>query len=221
METRRKYFYIETYGCSASQSDAEIITGLLSGSGLERAERPEHADLLIINTCYVKQSTENKILGRISELAKKFPEKKMIISGCMPDAITKKLKDIAPNACLVSTNRITEIEEATGVFFEGEIIDLLGYSSKEKVGLSGIRKKEVPAIIQICSGCLGNCSYCGTKLSKGNLVSYSPEKIANEIELARKSGCREFWLTGQDIGCYGFDKGTSLPQLLEKILKVK
>jgi len=221
MGLRQKTFYIESYGCSANQSDAEIVLGLLSKAGLDPVETVEDANLLIINTCYVKQSTENKILGRITELAKKFPEKKMIISGCMPDAISSKLKKVAPNAILVSTNRINEIEKAVGLFLTGKETDLLGPSCKEKIGLPRLRKNESPAIIQICSGCLGNCSYCGTKISKGNLVSYSPEKITREIERELKEGCKEFWLTGQDIGCYGFDSGTSLPQLLKKILEVK
>jgi tRNA A37 methylthiotransferase MiaB len=184
MERNQKKFYVESYGCSASLSDSEIISGLLSRSGFKQVQTPEHSSLMILNTCYVKQSTENKILERLSELAKKFPEKKLIISGCMPDAITKKLKEIAPSSCLISTNRITEIERAARLLFEDKPEDMLGHSLKEKVGLIDAKKNSSPDIIQICSGCLGNCSYCGTKISKGNLVSYSPEKIALEVNHA-------------------------------------
>lgn len=221
MGKKEKAYYLETYGCAASQSDSEIISGLLSRAGLEKAERCENAELVIINTCYVKKSTEEKIISRIEELQKRFPGKKMIIAGCIPEAVPEKLRKIAPKALLISTNRVAEIEKAARKAFSGKRLELLGRTGSEKVLLPKIRKSRFLDIVQVSSGCLGNCTYCGTKIAKGNLMSYCPEKIAEEISIAKESGCKEFWLTGQDVACYGFDIDTSLPELLKAVLEIK
>ncbi len=211
-------FYVETYGCSSNISDSEIISGILTGAGLNMVEKPESSDLIIINTCIVKQPTENKILDRIKEIQEKFPGKKLIISGCLPEAYPNLLNS-AKGVSLISTHRITEILKVVRKSFNNKQINLIGKTKIEKVGLPKIRKNKTINIVQICSGCLGNCSYCGTKLAKGNLISYSLEKIIKEIKDAKEQGCKEFWLTGQDISCYGFDINLSLPELLKNIVE--
>jgi len=221
MPLKSPLFFVETYGCSASHSDSEIMSGLLLGAGLLPTDNILNADLIIINTCFVKQTTENKILSRLREISEKFPEKKLIICGCIPEAAPERIRRAAPKASLLSTNRVSEIEKAVRKAFEGKRVEFLGRTGAEKADLPKLRKNKVTDIIQICSGCLGNCSYCGTKLAKGGLISYLPESIANEVMLAKLSGAKEFLLTGQDISCYGFDIGKSLPELLEKILEVK
>jgi MiaB/RimO family radical SAM methylthiotransferase len=122
---------------------------------------------------------------------------------------------------MISTNRIGEVEKVVRKILKSERVELLGPIKKEKVCLPKIRENKVIEIVQICSGCLGSCSYCATKLAKGNLLSFEPDKIVKEIEYAKRDGAKEFWLTGQDISCYGFDIKTSLPELLEKILEIK
>jgi len=211
-------FYIETYGCAANKSDSEIIAGILSRNGLVRVNSPKYANLIIINTCVVKGPTINKILHRTRKLIEKFPTKKFLIAGCMPEAYPELIKKNFPRASMISTNRIVEIGNAVRKIFKGKRIEILGKLKKEKVCLPKLRENKIIDIVQICSGCLGNCSYCATKLAKGNLISFSPEKIVKEIKMAKSNGAKEFWLTGQDISCYGFDIEFSLPKLLEKIL---
>ena len=210
-------FYLETYGCAANKSDSEIIVGILSKAGLERVMNPKFADLIIVNTCIVKGSTKNKIVHRIKEL--RNWKKKLLIAGCMPQAYPELVREISPEASMVSTNRIAEIEKVVRKIFLGKRVELIGKIRKDKVCLPKIRENKIIDIIQICSGCLGSCSYCATKLAKGNLVSFSPEKIVKEIEIAKQEGVKEFWLTGQDISSYGFDIGTNLPELLGKVLE--
>ncbi|MGC9310974.1 MAG: tRNA (N(6)-L-threonylcarbamoyladenosine(37)-C(2))-methylthiotransferase, partial [Candidatus Aenigmatarchaeota archaeon] len=213
--------YTESYGCSASLSDGEIMAGILVGAGLEPVAKPELADIIIVNTCYVKQKTEQRILSRLREICEKWPEKRLIITGCIPQAAPEKISRAAPGASLVSSHRISEIDKAVRKAFEGKRVVFLGRSGAEKANLPKIRKNPLVDIIQISSGCLGNCSYCGTKLAKGSLISYLPERIVSEVKCAKAQGCKEFWLTGQDIGCYGFDIGTGLPELLRQVLEVK
>ncbi|MCK4429339.1 MAG: MiaB/RimO family radical SAM methylthiotransferase, partial [Candidatus Aenigmarchaeota archaeon] len=133
----------------------------------------------------------------------------------MPEAYPEFVK----GKNLISTHRITEILKIVSKIFDNKKAELLGNVKKEKICLPKIRENKIVDIVQICSGCLGNCAYCGTKLAKGDLFSYSPEKIVKEIKLAKEHGCEEFWLTGQDLSCYGFDNNYTLPKLLEEILK--
>jgi len=214
-----KRFYIESYGCSANKNDSEIIAGILSKSGMIKVSNPKLADLIIVNTCIVKEPTKNKILHRIKKLKEKFPKKSFLITGCMPEAYPELIKNNFPEISMVSTNRIKEINKAVRNIFKGKLIELTGKLKKEKVGIPRIKENKIIHIVQICSGCLNNCSYCATKLAKGSLISFSPDKIVQEISKAKRHGAKEFWLTGQDISCYGFDIGTSLPELLKKILE--
>ena len=209
--------YIETYGCSSSRSDSQIMAGLLTRSGFNIVNNIDIADIVIVNTCIVKQVTENKIRFRISEIQKKYPKKKLIIAGCMPEAEYEIVREIAPNASLISTNKVTDISKLVAM---EQRTELLGRLEKEKICLPKITQKPVD-IVEICSGCDHSCSYCITKLAKGPLVSYLPEKIVEEIELMHKNGFKEFWITGQDVASYNHN-GIRLPQLLDRITsKVK
>lgn len=212
--------YIETYGCSSSRNDSQIMAGLLTRSGFNIVNNIDLADVIIINTCIVKQVTENKIRFRISQIQKTYPKKKLIIAGCMPEAEYEIAREIAPKASLISTNKITEISSAVEKAINDERVELLGKLETEKVCLPKIAPKHID-IVEICSGCNHACAYCITKLAKGSLVSYAPDKIVEQIEKMHKSSCKEFWLTGQDVASYNY-KGLRLPQLLEKIIeKVK
>lgn len=208
--------YIETYGCTANQGDSEIIAGLLQRAGFTIVEKPENAEIGIINTCVVKESTEKRMIYRIQKL-KNFFGNKLIVAGCMPVAEYKKIRKIT-NASLVGPKGITEIVKVVKKVSEGKRIEILN-SKKPKICLPRIRRNPVIAIVQISEGCLSGCSFCLTRYARGRLVSYPPEKIVSEIKLAKQAGCKEFWLTSQDNGCYGFDLGISLPELVKKILK--
>ncbi len=206
--------YIETYGCSSSRNDSEIMAGLLSSYQL--VDNIEKSDVIIINTCIVKERTENKLISRIRSVQEKYPEKKLIITGCMPEAEPELLRRIAPSASLVSTNKINEIGN---VVENTERIEIIGKEKISKACLPKLRKNPVVNIVEICSGCSQSCSYCITKLAKGSLFCYPPEEIVKEIESAYKDGCREFWLTGQDVAAYDYN-GITLPHLLKKIIEV-
>ncbi len=218
-EEKNRNVYIETYGCSSSKNDSEIMAGLLSKGGFEVVSNIELADVVIVNTCIVKQVTENKIRFRISRIQKEYPEKRLIIAGCMPEAEYEIARKIAPSASLVSTNKVTDIVKVVGKASK-QRVELLGRPEKEKICLPKIRKNPVVDIVEICSGCNYACSYCITKLAKGALYSYPPEKIAEEIAKMHNNGCKEFWITGQDVASYNY-KGLRLPGLINKITHVK
>jgi MiaB-like tRNA modifying enzyme len=204
--------FIETYGCSNNIAESQIMAGILSRSGYDIVKDEKIADIIIINTCSVKSVTEQKILHRI----KKLRGKKLIIAGCMPESEYDIVKS-ATNASLVSTNNITEIAKAVAAELEDRHVEILGKNKKEKLCLPKIRESRVIEIVPICSGCSSYCTYCSTKLAKGELFSYDENKIITEIKKAKAVGYKEFWLTGQDCGCYGFDKETNLANLIKNI----
>lgn len=207
--------YLETYGCSNNQAESEIMAGLLSRAGFNITKSIELADALIINTCVVKKPTSEKMVSRINEL-KKY-KKKLIIAGCMPLVEYDVIKRTAPNASLIDTHHITEIAKAMQKIFAGKQVELIGKKLEDRLCLPRIRRNPIIGIVPISCGCLSNCNYCIVKQVKGELFSYPEEKILREISLARSAGCKEFWLTSQDNACYGFDLGTNLAELLNKI----
>lgn len=206
------HVYIETYGCAANQSDSGIMAGLLSRAGFDIVHRPDLADIIIINTCVVKGTTERKVLFRIKKLAEK--NKKLIVAGCMPETELDKIRKIT-NASVIGTD-CTKILKVVKKVLNNENVIEIGTKS-EKVCLPKLMRNPIKNIVQISEGCLSSCSFCLTKLARGNLFSYNPDKIVKEISETHKSGVKEFYLTSQDCGCYGFDRKTNITELLKKI----
>ncbi len=214
-----KNVYIETYGCSANQNNTEIMSGLLQQAGLFITKNPKIADIAIINTCIVKGPTEQRMVNRIKSLSKRF--KKLVVAGCMPDTSAETIRQLAPNSTIVGSHHIKDIAKAVKGIAENKITELTGQQNEVKLCMPKISQNRVTGITQILEGCLGRCSYCITKLAKGNLFSYPEDKIITNIENDIKSGCKEIWLTSQDNAAYGLDKDSNLPSLLQKILSIK
>ncbi|MBM3234655.1 tRNA (N(6)-L-threonylcarbamoyladenosine(37)-C(2))-methylthiotransferase [Candidatus Pacearchaeota archaeon] len=211
-----KFVYIETYGCSANQNNSEILRGKLKEAGLDFTENPEIADILILNTCIVKGPTENRMKSRIIELGKLG--KPLIVTGCLPSV----RKIISPNIYILGINNITKITKLIKKISEKRYQqkEFLSSNKEIKLNCSKIRNNKLIGITQISEGCLGNCSYCITKLVKKDMFSYPEEKIIENIKQDLKNGCREIWLTSQDNAAFGKDSGTNLINLLKKILEI-
>jgi MiaB-like tRNA modifying enzyme len=204
-------FYIETYGCTSNQNDSEIMSGLLREKTHIMTDEKE-ADVIIINTCSVKSTTENKILSRI----KKIKNRKIIIAGCMPDSEYNIIKKTAPHASLLGTSHIDKIVEISEKTLDGKRIELLGKQKLDKTVLPKYSENNIIEKVEIESGCNFSCSFCSTKLAKSYTFSYSQDNITKSIEKNVLSGFREFWITGQDVAGYMHEK-SALPDLINKI----
>ncbi len=225
--TADNFIFIQTYGCSANQNNSEIIKGILKQSGYEITNNPDIADIIIINTCIVKGKTETKIKRRIQDLSKEFPNKLMIIAGCMPETDKESLKKINPKALLLGINHAKDIVKLIRDYLENKLDKpkkeyYLSKQNEEKLCLPKISNNKLISIIQISEGCSGSCSFCKTKLAKGTLFSYPEDKILKQIENDLQQGAKEIWITSQDNASYNLDKGENkLPELLNKILSLK
>ena len=211
--------FIETFGCSANYNNSEIMAGLLIEAGHSIAKKPENSDLIIVNTCTVKQSTENKVKKNIINFLKL--NKKMIIAGCMPDVQKDLLKAIAPYASLVGPHYVKDIAYVVDKVLKNKTVEKIGKRNEVKLNCPELRKNPIVHIVQISEGCNGVCSYCIVKFAKGKLFSYPEDKIVKQIESGIKDNCKEIWLTSQDTAAYGQDIKTNLVSLLKKIIDVK
>jgi MiaB-like tRNA modifying enzyme len=214
-----KSVYIETYGCSANQSEYEILSGLLLEKGFRVVDDVNKSDINIILTCAVKTPTSNRMAYRIKKLT--GLNKPLVVAGCMPEIEYERIKSISHNASLISTNHLKEIPRMITKIMKGKRIELVGRNKIIKVCLPKIRKNPVVNITQISSGCRSLCSYCCVKQAKGDLFSYPPEMILNDVERSVKDGCKEVWITSQDCGCYGLDIGSNLAELLGRVVRIK
>ena len=209
--------YIKTYGCALNQSDSELMAGLLEKADFEIVKDIAEAYAVIINTCTVKGPTEAKFFKFLKDVEEKYPYKKIIITGCIAQTAPRKLKKYA----LLGTSRISEIVQLVEEAINDNPIQMTKWEKLPRLNLPHKRKNPVIEIIPICEGCLGDpCAYCKVKFARGDLISYPKEEIINQVRKAVLDRVPEIWLTAQDTGCYGKDIGSSLPELLEDILRI-
>ena len=212
--------YIDTFGCTFNQGDSQIMAGLLQEDNAQIVPKMEDADVIIVNTCYVKQPTEQKVINRIKKIQEQFPDKKLIISGCMVEIDQDKLKKAAPAAGWIGPRQIKSTPDVVKLCIDGEVSRMVGHSDEIKAGLPKMRFDPFVHISQICEGCVGRCTYCCTRFARGKLQSYPVEDIKKEIENAVEDGCVEIQLTAQDTAAYGMDTGTKLAELINEITAI-
>ena len=208
--------FVEAYGCSASFSDSEMISGLIANGGHTLVENPDQSDLNVIVTCSVKDATANKMIYRIKSLK----EKPLIVAGCLPKAERSTVEKFTENASMLGPNSLGKTLQVIDSTLKGTRHIALEDSDVSKVGLPKVRLNPAVGIIEIASGCMSECTFCQTKLAKGDLQSYRIGDIVRQVETEIKDGCKEVWLTSTDNGCYGFDIGTDLPTLVNTVSNI-
>ena len=208
--------WVEPYGCSASFADSEMISGLIINGGHTLADSSSDADASLIVTCSVKDATASKMIHRIKSLN----SKPLVVAGCLSKAEPHTVEKIAKNASLLGPNSIGKTLEVINSTLEGDRKVVLDDSDISKVGLPKVRLNPTVGIIEIASGCMSECTFCQTKISKGDLTSYRIGDIVRQVETEIKEGCKEIWLTSTDNGCYGFDIGTDLPELINSVAEI-
>jgi MiaB-like tRNA modifying enzyme len=220
-------FYIETYGCAANKADSHIMAHLLYKAGYKRTSF-KNARFIIINTCGVKEQTENKIKARLKRLYEnfpKYPNKKFIIAGCLPfiapDYI-ERIKKIFPTySAIIDLNSIQKIVKICALIENGK--ENLHYISKKKIEKSKYNishpKGKITGIVPISEGCLGSCTYCCVKNARGSLKCYKPENIIKSIEHQLSQGIKQLYLTSQDCSTYNYNS-VQLGDLISKINEI-
>jgi len=209
--------WVEAYGCSASFADSEMISGLIVNGGHTLAKNKLDSDLNLIVTCSVKDATANKMIHRI----KKLKSKPLIVAGCLPKAEKSIVEKFGPHASLLGPNSIGKTLDVINSTLKGKKRIELEDSDVSKIGLPKVRLNPVVGIVEIASGCMSECTFCQTKLSKGGLRSYRIGDIVRQVKHDVDNGCKEIWLSSTDNGCYGFDIGADLPRLVSAVGEIE
>lgn len=193
-----------------NELDSEVMVGMLEQRGMNRVAEETDADLLIFNTCSVRDLAERKAMGKIGRLGRS-PKKKHIIgvTGCMANAKKESLFKKLPNVDFVlGTNNIQDLNHVLDdVLATGKTALRVDQKFEHEIDyLSATREDKVKAHISIIRGCDKFCTYCVVPYTRGPEVSRSPEDIVEEVQRLADNGYREITVLGQNVNSYGKDK---------------
>ena len=212
MTSNTKYLKMLTYGCQMNFSDAERMEGELSKLGYVSTEDMAKADLIMINTCCVRETAEDKVYGKIGEikaLKREKPDLILGITGCMAQKEGERLIKRAPHIDFVlGTNKIHEVVATVKKLEESQVkhvVDTEINEAEMPEDISIHRKTPLSAWVPIMYGCNNFCTYCIVPYVRGRERSRLPEEIIDEVREAVKQGYREVTLLGQNVNSYGKD----------------
>jgi tRNA-2-methylthio-N6-dimethylallyladenosine synthase len=226
-----KKYVVTTFGCQMSESDGERIAGMLDEMGYSQTDDINDADIVVFNTCCVRDHAEKRIYGKLGEL-KSIKENKqdMIIAfgGCMAQQphVVEKLKKSYQNVDIIfGTHNVHRLPELFYYAMNGnkmveEVWDIEGVIPE---GMPVSRKDGLKAWVNIMFGCNNFCSYCIVPYVRGRERSREPKDIISEISLLVQQGYKEVSLLGQNVNSYGLDADfeMSFPQLLRELNKIE
>lgn len=220
-----KKVYIETLGCQMNKTDTEKMLGMLDFLGYEQVcelKNSDSADLIIINTCSIRQLSEDKAFSRVGLWGKwkrKRPEIKIAFCGCVAQQTGEDVFKRMPYIDLVmGTHNINEFPDLIKRIEAGEKVCAVGTTQIEEKDISLIRAKSVNAWITITEGCDNFCTYCVVPYTRGRERSRDPQVIIKEVKEALANGFKEVTLLGQNVDSYG-KKGDYTDWTLARLLR--
>ncbi|MBX8631034.1 MAG: tRNA (N(6)-L-threonylcarbamoyladenosine(37)-C(2))-methylthiotransferase [Thermoplasmata archaeon YP2-bin.285] len=199
--------YIESHGCTMNYGEGRIASALLSAGGYEIVQEPSDSDIVLLNTCAVITTTERKMLSRLRQFS--TMGKKIVVTGCMATTRRNAILQTVPDALIYDPGDY------------GMLDTLLSLNhSVDQDCWNAPGKNDI--IIPLAQGCLSRCSYCLSRVARPKLRSLDPEKIVRAVRVTVSGGgVREILLSGMDSIVYGRDIGTTLPELISRILQVE
>jgi tRNA-2-methylthio-N6-dimethylallyladenosine synthase len=228
----RKHFYIESYGCAMNFSDSEIIASILNQHGFGATKQPENADIILVNTCSIREKAEATIRKRLTEFKKlkvENPSLQVGVLGCMAERLKAKLLEeeklvdlvVGPDAYRTLPSLIEEASSGQ------KAVNVLLSREETYADISPIRLNTngVNAFVSIMRGCNNMCSFCVVPFTRGRERSRSVATIYNECLDLFEKGYKEVTLLGQNVDSYYFvdeatNSVTNFAQLLEKIASI-
>ena len=220
-------FYIQNAGCQMNSLQTETVAGIVKRIGYKEVLKEEEADVVIYNTCTVRENANLKIyghLGHLKSIKKKKPEMKIVLFGCMmqePEVIEKIHKDYSFVDLVFGTHNFHKFPELfyRSLNTEGQIIDVWKESDEIVEGMPADRKYSFKTGVNIMFGCNNFCSYCIVPYVRGREKSREPEAIVEEIRELVADGVTEVMLLGQNVNSYGktLEHPVTFAQLLKQV----
>ena len=214
---KKRKLYVESYGCQMNFSDSEIVTSIMTKEGFETTSDSAEADLILINTCSIRERAEQTVRNRLNHfngLKKKKPELTVGVLGCMAERLKNKLLEeekivdlvVGPDAYRDLPNLVSQVDDghkAVNTFLSREET----YADISPVRLNS---NGVTAFISIMRGCDNMCSFCVVPFTRGRERSRDPQSIVNEARDLFENGYREVTLLGQNVDSYKWSANTDL-----------
>jgi tRNA-2-methylthio-N6-dimethylallyladenosine synthase len=217
-------FYIRTFGCQMNSHDSEHISGVLTTSGLTIAETLEDADIVIFNTCCVRESAEDRVWGNLSTLAAR-PDGPVLVAvcGCMAARHGVEILRRFPGVRLVfGLDAVERLPELLRASRGSPVCDLGDIASAVIDGLPASRRSLARAWVPVSHGCDNRCAYCVVPSVRGPQRSRPPDEVVEEVTRLAGEGVLEVTLLGQNVNSYGRDlaAGEEFSRLLERVASV-
>ncbi|NLB33923.1 MAG: tRNA (N6-isopentenyl adenosine(37)-C2)-methylthiotransferase MiaB [Tissierellia bacterium] len=230
MNGRRKTYHILTYGCQMNEHDSEKISGMLTSIGYVESDDDKKADLVIFNTCLIRENAELKVFGKLGDvkgLKRDNPDMLVAVCGCMmqnQETREKVLNKFSFVDIIFGTNTIHELPV---LIYNSEInkrksVDIVDNSELIFEDMPKQRKFKYKALVNITYGCNNFCTYCVVPYVRGREKSREPNDIIEEIKTLAQDGCKEVTLLGQNVNSYGsnLENKFTFANLLYEINKI-
>ncbi|WP_046174982.1 tRNA (N6-isopentenyl adenosine(37)-C2)-methylthiotransferase MiaB [Domibacillus indicus] len=208
-----KNFYIRTYGCQMNAHDTEVMAGIFMALGYNAVETAEEADVILLNTCAIRENAENKVFGEIGflkHLKRENPNLLLGVCGCMSQeesVVNKILKSYHHVDMIFGTHNIHRLPEILNEAYMSKEMVIEVWSKEGDVieNLPKVRQGNVKAWVNIMYGCDKFCTYCIVPYTRGKERSRRPEEIIQEVRQLAAQGYQEVMLLGQNVNAYGKD----------------
>ena len=228
---RKPKYMIQTFGCQMNEHDSEKLGAMLNAMGYEPSLMADNADLIIYNTCAVRENAELKVYGNLGHLKlakRKNPDLKIAVCGCMMQQphVVKEIKSRYKHVDLVfGTHNLYKFPELLTNTMDSDklLVDVWDVDGEVVEGLRSSRKFELKAFVNIMYGCNNFCTYCIVPYTRGRERSRTPEDIINEIKDLAAKGTKEITLLGQNVDSYGktLEEDITFAELLRMVNEIE
>ena len=224
-----KQVYIETYGCQMNSNDSEVVVAILEQDGFEYTEEITHADLILLNTCSIREHAENRVFQRlnvIKKLRKNKPNLLIGVIGCMAERLRDQLFD---------NDLLADVVAGPDAYRELPHLVSIAINSKKAINVHlsdtetyaditpyRVGNNRISAFVSIMRGCNNFCSYCIVPYTRGRERSRDVQSILDEVQNLVSHGYKEITLLGQNVNSYSFEENGTIigfPELLETVAK--
>ena len=216
-------YHVTTFGCQMNAHDSERIKGLLEELGLGEASSQEQADVIVLNTCTIREKPDTRFaayMGNAAKLKRERPGTIIAVGGCYAEAQRERLFTLYPDVDVAfGPGTISHLGDWLGAGGEGLARGAFGTGEERDFAarLPVRRERRFQAWVQVSMGCNSVCSYCIVPAVRGRETSRRPGEVVAEVERLAVGGVREVTLLGQNVNSYGRDVGSSFTELLRAV----